>query len=101
MRAFGATEQQIAAQLAALAEARPAVDLYPDNAEPWRVFAALATQWRVREGAGALRLQGLDYAGIPGVLRMMGIARRDWPETFDALRVMESAALEVFNERRG
>lgn len=62
-----------------------------------RVFLALGTQWRLAPMGGAT---GLDYGPIPGVLVMMGLRRREWPETFERLRVMEAAALEVIRARQ-
>ncbi len=41
---------------------------------------------------------GLDYAAIPGVLRMLGISRKDWPEVFEDLRIMEDVALTKMRE---
>lgn len=54
------------------------------------VFIAMLTQWRV----GVRGATGLDYGPLPGVLRMMGVPRKDWPDVFDGIRVMEDAALE-------
>ena len=54
------------------------------------VFASMLTQWRV----GVAGMVGLDYGALPTVFRMRGIARRDWPEMFDAIRVMEDAAMK-------
>lgn len=42
---------------------------------------------------------GLDYAVIPVVLRLRGIPRNEWEQTFDDLRVMEGAALEHLNKK--
>lgn len=38
---------------------------------------------------------GLNYQAAEAVLRLKRIARAEWPQLFDDLRVMEMAALEV------
>jgi hypothetical protein len=65
------------------------VEIWPDNLQSVNTFIALSTQWRT----GMSGATGLDYTAIPGVLRMLGIARKDWPEVFEDLRVLEDAAL--------
>lgn len=40
----------------------------------------------------------LDYATIPFVLRMRRVPRAEWPDVFDALRVMETEALNIMHE---
>lgn len=52
------------------------------------------TQWRV----GVTGPTGLDYGVLPTVLRLMGVQRSQWPWIWDALRVMERAALEAMHE---
>lgn len=41
----------------------------------------------------------MDYAALPEVFRMMGIFRREWPDLFDAIRIMERAALEEMHKK--
>lgn len=38
---------------------------------------------------------GLDYGVLPFVMKMTGVPRRDWPEVFDDIRVMEIAVLNM------
>lgn len=78
--AWGFTEADMAA---------PPVDVWPDNMDAVKVFAAMGTQWRTRRSG----VTGLDYAVLPIVLRLTGVPRADWPAVFDDLRVMEDAAL--------
>jgi hypothetical protein len=59
------------------------------------VFICLGTQWRV--GAGGAT--GLDYGVIGPVLDLMGVAPTDRDELFEALRVMEDAALATMTKR--
>lgn len=74
--------------------APPLVALLPENQLPFNVFCAMDTQWRV--GAGGAT--GLDYGTLPTVMRFMGIKRGLWSEIWDAVRVMESAALEEMHK---
>lgn len=52
------------------------------------------TNWR-RAGCKGART-GLDYAALQSVLVFRGIPRKQWPDLFEDLRVMEDAALEYF-----
>jgi hypothetical protein len=69
-------------------------EVWPDNWLSVVAFERMATQWRVHTGGP----YGLDYAALPAVLQMVGIKRKQWPEVFDDIRVMESAALAKLNE---
>lgn len=76
---------------------------YPDNgAECWErnrhaltAFMVMGTQWRIGPSG---QPSGLDYSALPAVLRLSEIPRSQWPDTFDALRVMESEAMAVMAE---
>lgn len=59
------------------------------------MFVALGTQWRTGMGGPT----GLDYAVLPSVLRLQGVPRAAWPDTFECIRVMEGEALRVMHER--
>lgn len=69
-------------------------EIWPENLQAYKAFSALATQWRV----GMASATGLDYNAIPTVLRLQGVPRADWPDLFEDLRVMESAALSAMRE---
>lgn len=62
------------------------------------LFVAMATQWRV----GMSGATGLDYSALPVARSAQDppIPDDDWPDTFDALRVLEAEALSVMNEAR-
>lgn len=84
-----------------LAEAAEESALWPDLLPVFRVFSSLSSQWRTSVmPSGSIYWQGIDYGVVPGVLRMMGIARKDWPGLFDDLRVMEHAAAAELNRRK-
>lgn len=54
----------------------------------------MATQWRT----GFRGATGLDYNVLPWVLRMARVPRDQWPDMFESVRIMESAALAAMNE---
>lgn len=62
------------------------------------LFIAMSTQWRT----GFNGATGLDYAVLPVVRQAQSppIPDDDWPDTFDALRVLEAEALSVMREAR-
>jgi len=71
--------------------AQQAVAVWPEHWPALELLIAMGTQWRT----GVSGATGLDYAALPAVMDLMGIARGDRRELFDALRVMERAALET------
>jgi hypothetical protein len=72
----------------------PPVEVWPENLDAVNTFIGMATQWRPSFGG----VIGLDYAALPAVLDLLGIKRKKRGAVFDALRVMEDAALEVIRE---
>lgn len=68
-------------------------ELLPENVRAFEVFSALGTQWRAGMGGAT----GLDYNAIIPTLRLMNVPRADWPDVFDDLRVMESAAMTAMS----
>lgn len=71
------------------------LELAPDEASAFALFAALGTQWRHHAMTG-IRM-GLDYTAIPATAAMMAIDMT--PGLLVDLRVMEHEALAVFAER--
>jgi hypothetical protein len=67
----------------------------PVNWTSVKAFLDCQTQWRAALGLGGLVWLGLDYAGLDVVLRRTGA-----DAAFADIRVMEAAALEVFDEVR-
>ncbi len=93
LRAFGASPEQLAEARQALAHrGADAFRVLPCNWPALMVFLTLDTQWR--RGPMGHRL-GIDYTAIEPVLRLMGVQRKKWTETFARLRTLESAALEA------
>lgn len=71
-------------------------EIWPENITATSVFDAMGTQWRISH-AGAT---GLDYSALPAVLRLQGVARAQWADTFECLRVLEDEAMKVMREKR-
>ena len=65
---------------------------WADNWESFNVFAALSTQWNI----GPSSIIGLKYESIPVMLT--GIKRARHGRIISDLRVMEIAALGIFNK---
>ena len=59
------------------------------------VFSRLTTQINVGPMGGVL---GLRYEAIPVVLRLLAVPREEWPDLFERIRVMESEAMQIWNE---
>lgn len=70
------------------------VEIWPDNWPAFRLFNALGTQWRTGPGGAT----GLDYTSIRDVASYIGIKKRQIPELFPDLQVMEAEALAVMAE---
>ncbi|WLG49107.1 DUF1799 domain-containing protein [Pseudomonas sp. FP1742] len=70
------------------------VEIWPDNWPVFRLFNALGTQWRT--GAGGAT--GLDYSVVREVAVLIGIKKRQIPEIFPDLQIMEAEALAVMAE---
>ncbi|HRD90963.1 MAG TPA: DUF1799 domain-containing protein [Accumulibacter sp.] len=73
-------------------------EVWPEHWQAVEVFAALQTQWAVGGMGGVI---GLRYEVLPTVCDLLGVKKRRRRELFDALRLMESAALEVLTKRSG
>lgn len=67
-------------------------DIWPENWAALEVFSALQTQWRV----GMAGPTGLDYAVLPVVMDLQGIAPAERAECFAGVQEMESEALKIF-----
>lgn len=72
------------------------VPVWPENQEPFEVFTAMQTQWRVGPGGAT----GLDYAALPAVMVMMGVKRKRRADVMGAMQVIEREVLRLWAERR-
>ena len=108
MRAAGASEAEIDQVVAERGEA-PQPDQSQDDAfavEPanwasWQVFEMVNTQWvwAPMGMAGAARV-ALNHCAVESGLRMLGVPRREWPERYADLRLIEQAVLVADNDIR-
>ncbi|WP_255555750.1 DUF1799 domain-containing protein [Pseudoxanthomonas sp. PXM05] len=71
--------------------------VWPDNVPAVNTFVAMQTQWRT----GFAGATGLDYAAMPAVLSLLGIATELHPDTFEGLRCMETRALDLMRKKNG
>lgn len=71
-------------------------EVWPDNWPAFLLFEAMSTQWRVGMGGAA----GLDYNALSPVASMLGMKRREIPEVFHDIRVMEAEAMLVMSESK-
>ena len=69
----------------------PVFEIFPENDLAVEIFSDLSTQWQ----HGPHGATGLNYAAIPSVFRLKGIARKDWSLLFECLRILEDEALKV------
>lgn len=72
------------------------VGVWECNADAYYVFRSMATQWRV----GMAGATGLDYAAMPVVMDMVGVRRKNRPDVFESVRIMEEEALTTWAERK-
>jgi len=70
-------------------------EIWHDNLDSLNAYTACKTQWRwMMYGTKAFRL-GLDYPGVKTVL--WGLKVKNPQQVFNDIRVMEAAALAIFN----
>ena len=69
-------------------------ELFPENWPAFCVFVGCSTQWRMSDGQPV----GLDYTAVESVMRVYKVKQAR--ETFERIRVLESAALAEFIKRR-
>ena len=74
----------------------PPVEIWPDNVMAVNVFVAMSTQWRTSVSGAT----GLDYGVLPHVMRLVGVGVKDRTAVFDAIRLMEDAALEMMRVKK-
>jgi Phage related hypothetical protein (DUF1799) len=77
----------------------PPVDFEVEPAcwETLRLFTRLRTQWNLQAGMGGVIYLGLNYQSVEFLLKIEQTKRRE--EVFEHLQAMESAALEILNQK--
>lgn len=73
----------------------PDFEVWPQNWDAFRLFAAAGTQWE-RAGMAGVRV-GLKYEILDFVAAKIGVDLRG--DVFERLRAAESAALEYWSEK--
>ncbi|MGY6271003.1 DUF1799 domain-containing protein [Achromobacter denitrificans] len=71
------------------------IELWPENVVPKVVFEAMGSQWRIGFGGPT----GLEYGALAVVMRILQVPPEDEIDVFDAVRVMEGAALQMMNRK--
>lgn len=71
------------------------VEIWPENDAAISVFCSLSTQWRV----GAAGPVGLDYNVLFYRMDRMHLGEEDHQQLFDDIRVIESEALQILNQK--
>jgi hypothetical protein len=71
------------------------VEIWPENARAYDLFAYMRTQWR---GAG-FGLIGLDYGPLHNRMARMKLEPAEYDELEADIQIMESAALTAMNDR--
>ena len=71
--------------------------VWPENMETVSLFLSLETQWVMSNGLSGSFPVGLSYPALETSMRMMDIP--DKADMFKRIRVMELAALAVFDKK--
>lgn len=72
-------------------------ELWPDNEKSIALFSTISTQWRVGMGGPT----GLDYNVLFARMDRMKLDESSYENLFDDIRVIESEALSILNNREG
>jgi len=75
----------------------PPIEVWPDCMQAVQVFIDMDTQW-YRAGMSGVRT-GMNYGALPQVFGIHGIPKKQWPQLFDDLRVMEVAVLDFLSKK--
>ena len=70
-------------------------DIWPENEPPIALFSSLSTQWRI----GMSGPTGLDYNVLFTRMERMGLSSEAYEAMFQDIRVIESEALSILNQR--
>lgn len=93
----GPTAEEAAAWGLTLEEALgPPIEVWEDFALGFKVFEAMASQWRIGPGGAT----GLDYAALPAVMDLLDIPGPERRTVFEDVREMEDAAMGLMQEQR-
>lgn len=97
MVAMGAPSEVIEQARGSAQQSRD-LEIFEDNVPAVAVFQRMHTQWRTRGMDGAI--MGMDYAPLPFVMRMCGIAANQRQAVFEDIVIMEIETLKVIREKQ-
>lgn len=73
----------------------------PENWDTVRAFLDLSGSWVRGTTADGQTILEMDRGKIKNTLELMGVKRREWPDVFNGLKVMETEAIqELFGEAK-
>lgn len=75
------------------AAANESFRVWPENERTVRAFLELEQGWQEGRTADGSARMVLDTGQIKHTLELLAVKRREWPDVFNGLRVMESAAV--------
>jgi hypothetical protein len=90
--ALGATPEQIAA--ARLEAVEEHCEIWEENWEPVMMFLRMSTQWHTSMAG----LTGLNYPSLEWLCKLYSV--KDPVAMFEAVQVMEMAALSILSKKR-
>lgn len=67
--------------------------VWPENKTTVRAFLELEPCWKAGRVADGSERMVLDHGQIKHTLELLTVKRSEWPEVFNGLKVMESAAV--------
>lgn len=70
-------------------------DIWPENLLAFEVFGKMRSQWNV----GMSGASSLNYAALPLAFKRCKVGKKQFDDVFDAIQVMESAALSQMHKK--
>jgi len=74
-------------------------ELPPELWPAWECFVATWSQWRIVAGLGGVYCEGIDHASLVATMELLGVKKNKRREVFLHLRILESEAKPLRNER--
>jgi len=72
-------------------------EVWQENWESVLLFLAMGTQWNISPVGHPL---GINYGSLESTMKMSAVKKKKRASLFMDVRVMESAALDVFREKQ-
>ncbi|MBY0474219.1 MAG: DUF1799 domain-containing protein [Nitrosomonas sp.] len=72
-------------------------DVWEENWESVMLFLAMGTQWTVSATGHAI---GINYVSLESAMKLANIKKKKRASLFIDVRIMESAALDVYREKQ-